>query len=266
VHIDIDLVLYEGVWRQADERKTFLQPYNVCRFEEIHNFRDPIDCADCCLSCLPTADPCPNCLSDCEFLNRENSLCEMGTNAIRDFYNQCDDSFRIIHNCEAGFNIWGEERMLGHRLCKADLCNHLIAGEFYSETLLDSRNVTITLLGAFENPNITINGNTMKIKGDFNGRLTLYPNGDMFYEPEGCCPEKNEIDKEEGCCPEKNEIDEEEDCCSTKNNTIPIDRLIIRDGNTFGFTVRNGMNQVLVEANNYCDPACIFIREDRITI
>jgi len=239
VHIDIDLVLYEGIWHKADPRKTFLQPYSVCNFEDIHHFPTPLEC-DCCLDCLPTSDPCPSCLSDCEFLNADNSLCEIQEDVISAFYNQCGDSFRIIHNCEVGLDIWDDERMLGHKLCKEDLCNHLIAGEFYSDTLLDSRNVTITLIGTFENPEITINGNTMIILGEFDGRLTLNASGDMFYEPDECCPSKNE--------------------------SLPINRLQIPENNTFGFVVRNGMNQVLVETNNCCDPVCIFIKEERLTI
>ena len=239
VHIDIDLILYDGVWRKADPRKTFLQPYDVCRFEELHHFRNALDC-DCCLDCLPTGARCPSCLSDCEFLNAENSLCELHAEAINAFYNPCGDSFRIIHNCEVGFRIWGEEWMLGHRLCKNDLCEHLIAGEFYSDTLLESRNVTITLIGTFENPRITINGNTMKIRGEFNGRLTLSASGDMFYEPDDCCPSQSRF--------------------------LPIDQLRIPKNNTFGFVVRNGMNQVLIETNNCCDPACVYIKEERLTI
>jgi len=103
----------------------------------------------------------------------------MHEEVINAFYNPCTESFRIIHNCEVGFNIWGAERMLGHKLCKEDLCKHLIAGEFYSDTLLDSRNVTITVVGTFENPSITINGNTMVIEGEFNGRLTLNATGNI---------------------------------------------------------------------------------------
>ena len=240
VHMDIDLILYDGVWRKADPRKTFLQPYSVCRFEDIHHFRNPAYCADCCLDCLSSENRCPSCLSDCEFLNAENSLCNLHEEAINAFYNQCGDSFRIIHNCEVGFNIWGAERMLGHRLCKEDLCKHLIAGEFYSDTLLDSRDVTITLIGTFENPRITINGNTMVVEGEFDGQLTLNATGDMFYEPDACCPAKSE--------------------------KLSIQRLEIPEGNSFGFVVRGGMNQVLVETNNCCDPVCIFIREARLTI
>ena len=239
VYIDIDLVLYEGIWRKADPRKTFFQPYDVCRFEEIHHFRNLPECSDCCL-CLPTGERCPSCLTDCEFLNAENSLCEMHAEVIAAFYRHCTDSFRIIHNCEVGFNIWGAEHMLGHKLCKEDPCKHLIAGEFYSDTLLDTRNVTITLIGTFENPAITVNGNTMVINGTFNGRLVLNANGEMIYIEDECCP--------------------------SQSKRLPLGDLQIPEGNTFGFVVRNGMNQVIVETNNCCDPVCIFIKEERLTI
>ena len=239
IYIDVEFILYEGVWHKANPRKTFLQPYDVCRFEEIHSLRSPLDCADCCLNC-GINDPCEKCLTDCEFLNADNSLCNLQSEAVQDFYNQCGDSYRIIHNCEAGFNIWGAEKMLGHKLCKADICKSLIAGEFYSDTMLESRNVTVTLIGNFENPRITINGNTMKIKGTFSGRLTLLASGDIYYQPDDCCP--------------------------SLDQKLDINDLIIPEGNIFGFVVRHGMNQVLVETNNCCDMVCIFIQADRLTI
>lgn len=237
--IDLEFILYEGVWHKADVRKTFLQPYTSCDFMECLDFREIDECLDCCVSCnQPKNAPCPKCICECEFLNAENSLCELKKEIANDFYKQCGDSYRIIYNCEAGNKIWGEDKMLGTKICKDDSCKDIIAGQFYSETVLDSENITITLIGSMKDPIITINGNSMQILGDYSGKLTITSSGDIYYEEDECCPEV----------------------------LIDINKLKIPEGNTFGFLVHQGLNGIIVETNNCCDMVCVFIKVDNITI
>lgn len=237
IQMDLSFVLYEGVWHKAHSKQTFLQPYDVCRFEDMHDFREEMDCEACCL-CLPTPESCLKCLTDCEFLTAESSLCEMQPDVLRDFYKQCGDSYRIIHNCEAGFSIWGDDVMFGERVCQADMNSSVIAGQFYSDTVMESRNVTVTLMGNLTDPAITINGNTMIILGTFNGRLTINANGDMCYESSESC----------------------------NVETINLNDLMIPEGHTLGWVVRQGMNTVLVDTHDCCDMACVFIQAERLTI
>ena len=239
-HIDVDLVLYDGVWYKADSRKTFLQPYSLCNFGEFFDFRETDECFDCCVSCIPTNRPCPKCLADCEFLTAENSFCELKSDIAEAFYSQCGETYRIIYNCSAGERIWGEEKMLGNKLCKQGVCHTIIAGQFYSDTVVDSRDVTVTIIGSVRNPIITINGNSMQVIGEFDGRLTLTSNGEIFHQPD--------------------------ECCAALDVEVDINKLVIPEGNTFGFLVHSGMNQVLVETNNCCDMVCVFIKAGRLTI
>jgi len=239
IEMDIDFVLYEGVWHKADVRKTFLQPYDSCNFAQCLDFREIDECLDCCVNCQqPKPSTCNKCRCECDFLTAEWSLCELKKEIAADFYGKCNNSYRIIYNCEAGKKIWGEEKMLGEKICKPDTCKDIIAGQFYSETVLDSENVMITLIGGMKNPIITVNGNTMQIMGEYYGKLTLTSSGDIYYLEDECC---NEL-------------------------MIDINRLVIPEGSTFGFLIHQGMNSVIVETNNCCDMTCIYLKIDNITV
>lgn len=238
VNIDIDFVLYEGIWHKADAKKVFLQPYDLCDFSEKHGFQETEECNDCCISCSKPKQTCAKCLSDCEFLTAENSFCELRKDVAENFYNQCGSTYKIIYNCEAGNKIWGIDKMLGHKICKKDSCENIIAGQFYSDTTIDTDQVTITLIGNVKDPKITVNGNTMQIMGEYNGKLTLTANGEIYYLEDECCLEKE----------------------------ISINQLIIPEGNTFGFIVHQGMNGIIVETNNCCNMTCVYVKVDGLTI
>lgn len=239
VNIDLDFVLYEGIWHKADSKKVFLQPYSACNFAECLDFREVDECQDCCVSCSkPAKEPCAKCLCECEFLKAEHSLCELKKEVALNFYSHCGDSYRIIYNCEAGKKIWDEEKMLGHKICKEERCKDIIAGQFYSDTTVDSDRITITLIGSVIDPIITLNGNSMQILGEYNGKLTLTESGDIYYLADKCCPEV----------------------------MIDINQLVISEGNTFGFNVHHGMNGLIVETNECCKMTCVYVKVDRLTI
>ncbi|MHC5215192.1 hypothetical protein ACYSNR_00885 [Enterococcus sp. LJL128] len=239
VSLDVDLILYEGIWHKADSRKVFLQPYSACDFADCLDFREVDECIDCCVACsLPAQKSCPRCICECDFLNAENSLCELKKEIASDFYKQCGDTYRIIYNCEAGSKIWGDEKMLGEKLCKSSVDDGTIAGQFYSNTNTDSENVTITIDGKVKDPIITINGNSMQILGEYEGLLTITSSGDIFYQ-EKCCPEVFSID---------------------------VNNLKILDCSTFGFVIHQGMNSIIVNTNDCCGMVCVYVKVDSITI
>lgn len=239
INIDVDFILYEGVWHKADSRKTFLQPYTSCDFMECLDFRESNECLDCCISCKqPNHKICKACACDCDTLNVENSLCELKKEIAYDFYKQCGDSYRIIYNCEAANNLWKKDSTWGQKFCKDRLKNSIIAGRFYSGTVLESENIVIRITGIFKNPIITINGNTLQILGEFNGTLTVHPNGDVYYQ-DGCCPEEIPID---------------------------VENIHIPKCNTLGFTIRHGENSFIVDTNECCENVCVYFKVDEITI
>ena len=234
--IDLDFVLPEGVWHIADTRKVFLQPYNPCDVLDCVEFKTVDDCGCCICTPKPKA-VCQSCLCECEHLNAEYSLCEMKDDALKVLGSRCGDTYKIIYNCEAGARIWSEEAMLGTKICKEDVCKGMVAGNFYSDTLVDSRNVTITIDGVVKNPLLTINDNTMRIMGEYDGKLTITPTGDIFYQ-KGCCQPVN----------------------------VDINNMIIPDGSTFGFLIHHGNNSLILETNNCCDMTCVYVKVDSLTI
>lgn len=233
-NVDVDFVIYEGAWHKADAYKTFFKPFNVCAFLEDYYIR-PDKCTHCCV-CLPVhREECPACVADCDFLLKENALC-----ATRDsldvFYADCVDGYQILYNCMAANKLF-EEEVLGDKLCHDESCDSIIAGQFYSDTVLETDGVTITLKGAALNPYITINGNTMQVMGEYMGTLILYPNGDIFYQEDECCP----------------------------GIWISPDKLVIPENSTFGFTVHRGKNSVVIDTNECCILTCVYIKVDSIS-
>ncbi|MDH6364645.1 hypothetical protein M2139_001632 [Enterococcus sp. PF1-24] len=236
--IDVDFTLTEGIWHKADVHKTFLRPYDSCDFIDCLDYREIDECLDCCIACnSKPAEHCKKCFCECENLSREWSLCELKKEIIADFYAGCNNTYQIIYNCEAGKHLWKEEILLGHRLCKKTKCRQLIAGEFYSGTVINSDKVQVTLIGKFENPTIKINGNGMQVSGCFCGRLTIMSTGDIWYQRDSNCPPMR----------------------------VPVNDLIIPKGSSFGYEVHQGLNQVVVDTRNKCDMVCVFVKVDELT-
>lgn len=241
VAIDLDFLIYEGVWHKADPRKVFLKPYDLCNFADCLDFRDDQECLDCCVGCIVPhhTNACAKCTCDCDYLTKEDSLCELRKSIANDFYKQCGDTFQLFYNCEAGKRLWGEEKMLGHKICKKEACHSIIAGRFYSGTILETDQVTVTLKGSFKNPRIKINDNEMIVQGEYNGgKLTIDSSCDLYFEDDECC----------------------------QPVLVANDKLVIEKNNTLGFTVHHGENSVIVETDNCCDVACVYIKVDPITL
>lgn len=233
--IDLDIVIYEGVWHKANPRKTFFEPYDTCNFLECLDFQDQEDC-DCCLDCIqPVPQPCLKCQCECEFLDESYSLCAMKEEITEDFYSECGPTHRIIYNCEKGDHIWGEQEMWGIQICKEDYCDEAIAGSFYSDTVVKSK-ATIRLTGKWQDPTIEINNKRIQIMGDYDGMLILYKTGDVYYS---------------------------KDCC---NEPVKVDLELIKilDG-YLGLPIRHGTNYVYV-TGGCCKMGCIYIDVDSITI
>lgn len=228
-NIDVNFVIFEGVWHKADTRKTFLKPFDVCNFLESH-YIEQDECPHCCVCDDSHKEPCPACAADCDFLMDEYALCS-NLDKIPKMYGECMDGYQIIYSCMAGEKLFGD-KSLGQKMCQKESCYSIIAGQFVSDTVLETDDVTITLIGAALNPYITINGNTMRLMGEYKGRLTLYPNGDIYYEGNECCP----------------------------GEWIGADKIVIPDGSSFGFIVHRGNNSVIIDTNECCVLTCAYIK------
>lgn len=235
--IDLTFIIYEGVWHKADKHKIFLEPYDPCNFIDYDCFQEIDDCLGCCEKCSTNIqnNECDCCFNECEYLNKENSLCALKDKAINEFYETCANGYRIIYNCKTANKLWGKD-MLGHRICKEEYCNAVIAGKFYSGTIVDTGLIEITLTGPWVNPTISINKIRMKTIGEYDGTLTITKSGEVYYQKDECCP------------PIK----------------LDIELLIPLDGQ-FGWEVHHGVNTVIVEGG-CCGMGCIYIKVDELTI
>lgn len=232
--INIDFKVYEGVWHVADRKKTFLVPYDTCRVFDCGDWQyEDTECDDCCVNCPPQQLGNCSCLCDCDSLGKENTLCAMGKDALHDFLS-CKKSFHIAYSCSRANKLWGDEELLGKRLCKADSCLDTIAGKFYSQTVIDTNKVDVTLKGKFQDPTITINDTKVTILGEYDGILKINDSFDVMFTEDECC--------------------EYED--------VDLDKVVVE--NDYQFTVHHGENRVIVEGI-CCHMACVFVHVDELT-
>ena len=232
---DIDFVLPEGVWHKADKQKTFLVPYDVCTFMECKNYRTIRPCCDeICQNCEDKKiqerrdNSCDCC---CETLSKEMALC-YNLDKIPDFYSRCASSYQIVYDCEFGQCTFGD---IGYKFCTEDCCDGIIAGNFYSDTDITTRGIDIILKGKMHNPWITINDTKNIITGDYDGRLIVRSNGDVYYA---------------------------DNCCETLLDpsvwTIP-------DGE-YGWEVHQGYNRIVVNMNACSMAACALVQVDALSL
>lgn len=242
---DIEFTLPEGKWHKADLQRTFVLPYNVCVMMECKGFKPYNPCVqvsggDCCESCQEKKfwedfeDRCFCCCVD--EITEDMALC-YHTKELQKFYG-CDTPFQLVYDCEHA-EKFNKNDYLGQKICLKDGCEEtVIAGRFYATTDMSTDEVVITIKGDMHNPWVTINGNTNIIKGDYNGALTIYPNGDVYYQANECC----------------------------EPTLLDPKQWVIPSGMTYGWTVYPQNNSISVNLNKCCGGvACVYIDIDNIT-
>lgn len=224
---EIEFALLEGIWHKADYQKTFLKPWDSCMFMDCYDFKDIHPCepiGDNCCVCGEVHEIGCNCC-DCQGLTKEMALC-YSLDQIKKF-DPCEPKFQAVYSCD------GAEKHFTHKGQK--ICGDcgMIAGNLYSNTVLDTMDVTIEFSGEVTNPYIEINGNGNQIKGSFKD-LTIYPDGTLT----------------QGCM----------DC------EIEVGDWVVPGGNEYGWTIHQGNNKVVIDTGNCCAPVCAYISVDAITM
>lgn len=239
--VDVNFVLYEGVWHKADWLRTFLVPYDYCTFTECFAFPTYDPCTSNCCNCVQNAlTPC-NCECDC--VKKEDALC-YNKDIIPSLYD-CDTGYRVIYSCTAAEKYFGDfldDAHLGQKLCSSPTdCpgwndSGLASGQFISRTDIPTENIRIRLHGEFKNLRIVINDNENVFKGELSGVVDIRPNGEVYNYELGCV------------CDEP----------------LSVDTWAIPTGMDYGWQVRQGANRVLIDAGTCC-PFCAWIESDDIT-
>lgn len=244
VGIDVEFLLYEGIWHKADKQKTFLHPYDVCTFLECYDYKKLHPCSD-----EATYQLCPDCETGLPFPDNKDELCcDCGCNHLdkymalcyhekdlQDFYKYCEDAgFRVVYDCGFAQEVFGR---VGQKICVNSCQNGTIAGKIYSDTDMPTTRVKVTLIGKMHNPYVEINGNGNYIKGDYDGTLVIDFNGDVYYENCG-----------NPCEPE------------------PADVWGVPKGMDYGWTIVPRNNRVIVNLGACCGSACAYFDIDSITI
>ena len=179
---DVNFVIPGGIWYKADMERTFLVPWDICTFMDCLGYKDVNPCCDCESCSEPNNEDCCCC---CDSVTEDMMLCK-NLDLLQSWYT-CDVGHKVVYDCEKA-ELFKHDRHLGQRLCVDDTCDvGVIAGQIYSDTEIPTEDVTIVLQGKMTNPWININGNINVIEGEYDGILTIRPNGDVYYSENECC-------------------------------------------------------------------------------
>ncbi len=242
---NINFVLPEGVWHKADKQKTFLVPWNICTFMECKDYKtlnpcDDLSSGDCCTACMDKkAQEYEDCSCCClDELTKDMELC-YHLDELSDYYT-CFIGYQIVYDCEHAEKFSSEEH-LGQKLCTKDSCeSSVIAGRIYSETEMPTEAVTVILKGKMLNPEITINNSTNIIKGEYDGTLLIYPNGDVYFRQYDDCKCDVLLDPSVWSIPQ---------------------------GSEYGWTLYPQNNRVIANLNACCQGrACMWIQHEAIAM
>ena len=234
--IDVDFEIPEGVWHKADKQRTFLAPYDPCLFMDCYDYRDIHPCANDCCHCVTPVDDCDCCY--CHDVSKEMALCYF--NDLQMFYDKCNTGVHIVYDCEAAERYFGgydSAEHFGQKFCSD--CG-AIYGLLYSDTEIPTEGVKITLHGAMNDPEITINGNRNIIKGSYEGFLTIYPDGSVYYL---------------------------EECSRCDPTLLDVSKWVIPKGMSYGWEIHAGNNSFKIEPNNdTCQLMCAYFEIDALTV
>lgn len=238
-NIDVEFNLPEGIWHRADAHNLFIVPFDLCSFLDCEDYHTIDQCKtiikQCCGDCSKDAlSVCQTCGCGCSGIDKEYNYCNMKNEVIEQFYKRCGANYRLIYDCVLGNRINGEN--LGAKICKEDSCRSVIAGQFYSDTILDLNKIQLTIKGYVKNPVININDNTWTIKGEYDGILTITESGTVYFASDECCAA----------------------------SIIENENIIIENGNTFEWNIKHGKNRLIIETNDCCHMACAYIKIDSL--
>lgn len=233
--MDVSFDIPEGYWHKADKQKTFIVPWDMCDFMECMNYHNIQPCkrldTDCC-DCGEKKQHKEDCSCCCDIPEMEQALCYFSD--MQAFYAKCGAPYKIVYDCIAAdkyFNTWDDH--MGQKFCGT--CGRVAVGQFYSDTDIPTRGITVFMRGQMINPEITINDNTNIIKGEYEGVLEIHPDGSVYHYPDGCA----------ACEP------------------LPVSVWEIPKGMDYGWTIYQGNNRVLISAG--CCAYCAYIRVDSLT-
>lgn len=229
----------DGVWYKADEARTYLAPYDNCDFLDMK-----AACLGkskyCCIEPLDCSRKCDCCDDKCDDMCDMINLCEAQTDIriMNDFFDECNSKWRVVYNCEkAKKDGKTSNELYPHVICDGCITD-TFSGSFLSRTVLDSHKWSFALMGNFVDPIIRVNYRQLKIKGNYNGVITIDYRGNLRFAKSWECIE---YDYQE----------------------LPLHLLEICAETPY---IQKGLNQVSVHGVKDGSSACVYINYEAVTI
>jgi len=174
----VEFDLPDGYWHIADLTKVYLAPYDRCDFVD-----QLCDVAHVCLgdfielqTCKwqdPDSEPevCQACQKEASVFCDEFRYCNTEWNP----YDECQSEYKIVYSCASGDSMFNNHQFhFTERSCRGS-----VICKFEADSIIQGV-ATVTIYGKMHNPTINFNNAHVKIKGDYEGYLSVESNGNVF--------------------------------------------------------------------------------------
>lgn len=172
----------DGVWYKPKEPFTYLDDYELCSFicmKAACRGRNKF----CCNVPVNRTRICECCENKCDDMEDMIPMCDFKYDIqyYNDFFELCNGKWRVVYNCEKPkLDGMGLNDLYPHTIC--DNCiNDVLTGEFLSETVLPSYKWSVAIMGKFEDPIISLNDSQIKLKGKYEGVVTINYRGEVRF-------------------------------------------------------------------------------------
>lgn len=238
--INVDFTIPSGTWMLVNPLKIFLKPYSPCTFNDCMEYIQDTSCKGACNTCNTgnRQETCYKCICECEYLTEDYNYCNLKRNALVKWHERCGDSYKIMYNCIAANRVWGEESLLGERICSQAPSHTFVSGTVYSRTVKNTDQVTITIIGYSKNPIIEFNGRKIQINGTYNGILTIPPSMSAYFQSDYNC----------------------------EMIYIDANNINIITGSNYGFIAHHGNNSLFIQGTDCNNTTCAYVKIDAVRI
>lgn len=245
IELSIRFDLMDGYWTKADPKKVFIEEAYMTCFDRNWDCNECFDKKECpsagfecqrgCNDCKKRPKVCIDCGGGtcCDRYSDLQTLCELlGECDFEQYLKNCKQPVRLLYSCSEKIKRYGhwsgygkEIRTNGNCLAKEVIC---------VSTSTPITDITVRLVGCWEDPVVTFGGQTFSIAGKYDGTITIRPNGDVTFS----------------CSRIFDTIDPENILSKTTTEQTPY------------FKLNNG--KTLVTAKGSCDNGAMFVDYEEI--
>lgn len=169
--VSLEFQIPSGCWFIADLAKVYVQEYDRCDF--LYDIGG--GCENNCLDKLVAdGEECDT----CKALEHALSEDQLFINTPTNLYWNCQADMQLVYS-NLSMND-ADNLFANYTLCFRQAEGSVLAGRFCSDTVLEGA-IQCAFFGKYENPTITVNDDTIAIRGTYDGLILIDEDGNIGY-------------------------------------------------------------------------------------